>query len=508
MQIRLFNTLTKSVDPFEPLNGNEVRMYSCGPTVYDTAHIGNMRSFLCNDLLHRVLRTVGGYDVRWVMNITDIDDKTIRNSAIGSERWNDEMGKQTDDARENLRLLTRYYEDRFYADLASLHVMRENFAANPRATEFIPQMQTLIRDILAADFAYISDGSVYFNVASYRKQHPYGRLFHIDTENFREGVRIDADEYDRESVSDFVLWKGQKGAEPAWDFEVDGVNLLGRPGWHIECSAMAHDVLGLPIDIHTGGVDLRFPHHEDELAQCTAGYHVAEQSTFWVHNEFLEVDNRKMSKSLNNFYTIDDVVARGVDPLDLRFAMLATHYRSVYGFTFDSIEALSRGRRRIQEAIYDLHEPAPSSKPADVTTTTAGTSAATESDSDLEKLKFDHHVFRTEIFSCLADDLHTPTALATVYSTLNEIDIKSLDDKARRRMLDVLQLLNDVFAVWEFTTRPSVVVPDAIQQLANERWAARSARNWSESDRLREELRAQGWTVLDGKDDFTLQPND
>ncbi len=503
MQIRLFNTLTKSVDPFTPLNGNEVRMYSCGPTVYDAAHIGNMRSFLCNDLLQRVLRAVVGYDVRWVMNITDIDDKTIRNSAIGADKWVDAMGKQTDDARQNLRLLTLYYEEKFYADLEALHIMRSSFAANPRATDFIPQMQALILEILASGYAYVSDGSVYFNVASYGKKHPYGRLFHIDTENFREGVRIDADEYDRESVSDFVLWKGRKGAEPWWDFDVDGVSLPGRPGWHIECSAMAHDVLGLPIDIHTGGVDLRFPHHEDELAQCTAGYHVTEQSTFWVHNEFLEVDNRKMSKSLNNFYTLQDVIDRGIDPLDLRFAMLATHYRSVYGFTFDGIKALAQGRKRIQGAIYDLHEVRRISADEE---TVAKTDSKTPD--NVLVTSFDSAAFRAAVAERLADDLHTPTALATVYTTLNTVDVKTLDAPSRAAMLDVFRLLNDVFAVWVFTARPELEVPETIRALAQERWAARAARNWSESDRLREVLREHGWTMLDGKDAYTLQQND
>jgi len=492
--IRLFNTLTKSVDPFEPLNGNEVRMYSCGPTVYDVAHIGNMRSFLCNDLLQRVLRTVGGYDVRWVMNITDIDDKTIRDSAIGSEKWVDAMGAQTDDAQRNLSLLTLYYEEQFFADLATLGIMRSSFAANPRATAFIPQMQALIIDILQAGYGYVRDGSVYFNVGEYRKQNSYGRLFHIDTENFREGVRIDADEYDRESVSDFVLWKGRKGAEPWWDFDMNGESLPGRPGWHIECSAMAHDMLGLPIDIHTGGVDLRFPHHEDELAQCTAGYHVAEQSTFWVHNEFLEVDNRKMSKSLNNFYTLRDVIAKGIDPLDLRFAMLATHYRSVYGFTIDGIEALARGRKRIQEAIYDLYAVPVSSDSKNVDNT--------------EPTTFDSTSFAETLKERLADDLHTPTALATVYSTLNAVDVKTLDAPSKEALIEVFRMLNDVFAVWEFMPRPRIQVPDDVRALAEARWTARSSRNWAESDRLREVIREQGWTMLDGKESYTLQPHE
>ncbi|MBK7412106.1 MAG: cysteine--tRNA ligase [Candidatus Kapabacteria bacterium] len=484
MNIRLFNTLTKRIDAFSPLDPTRVRMYSCGPTVYDVAHIGNMRAFLLPDLLQRTLRVVGGFDVSWVMNITDIDDKTIRDSAVGSEKWRPEMGTQTTDALANLKMLTAFYAEEFHRDLASFNIVKDHFAAQPLATDYIPQMQALINDILAAGYAYASDGSVYFNVAAYAKDHAYGRLFAIDTEHFREGVRIDADEYDRESVSDFVLWKARKEGEPYWDYDVNGTNLPGRPGWHIECSAMSKDILGLPFDIHTGGVDLRFPHHEDELAQCTAGYHEHDQATFWVHNEFLEVEGKKMSKSLGNFYTMRDLVAKGIDPLDVRFAMLQAHYRTVYNFTFDGVKGASAARTKIQDYIYDVKERS---------TASSGSSALASE-------------LRTSVFTELADDLHTPKALAALFSFIGQHAASSLTPDEASSVLGVLAEINDVLAVFEIADRPVIVIPDDVASIAEQRWTARSAKDWAESDRLRAQLTALGWTMNDGKDSYTLEP--
>jgi cysteinyl-tRNA synthetase len=477
MRIHLYNTLTKQIEPFAPLRDNLVRMYSCGPTVYDTAHIGNMRAFLLPDTIQRVMRTVGGFEVRWVMNVTDIDDNTIRGSLPGSERWRAEMGAHTDDALANLRAYTRYFEGLFLADLDVFGIRRDDFFGNPRATEFIEPMQALILEIVKAGYAYVSDGSVYFNVAAYRTKHPYGRLFHIDVEHFREGVRIDADQYDRESVSDFVLWKGRKDGEPYWDFNVLDESVPGRPGWHIECSAMSKDLLDLPFDIHTGGVDLRFPHHEDELAQCTAGYHVPEQAAFWVHNEFLEVEGRKMSKSLGNFYTLRDLINKGIDPLDVRLTMLGSHYRSVLNFTFDGIKAASTTRKRVQDYIWDLRdraEPAPG-------------------------------MIIEPFEAALADDLHTPRALAELYTFIGDHPVASVSDTEAPLILGALQRANDVIGVWTFDTRPVVQVPEAVQVIAEVRWEARLAKNWAESDRLRDDLLAMGWVVKDGKDGYTLE---
>jgi len=484
MPISLYNTLTKSVDLFTPLNTEAVRMYSCGPTVYDVAHIGNLRAFVFDDVLQRMLRVVGGYEVRWVMNITDIDDKTIRDSAVGSAKWLPQMGEQTNDLRANLRAYTLYFEDQFKRDLAHVGIDLSHFHLMPRATAYIQSMQDLIRKIVDSGFGYVSDGSVYFNVAAYSKDHRYGQLFAIDVENFREGVRIDADEYDRESVSDFVLWKGRKGEEPSWDFEIDGQNLPGRPGWHIECSAMSKDILGpLPFDIHTGGVDLRFPHHEDELAQCCAGYHVREQARFWMHNEFLEVEGKKMSKSLGNFYTLRDLIQQGYDPLDVRLTLMLAHYRTVLNFTFDSLRAASTARGRVQNVIWDLLD-------------TVGGDASSVPTGKVP----------AEVAAPLANDINVPQAMAGMYQYLAAHAEAKNDPAHAREVLGALRAINDIFAVWSFEARPSVAIPENVRTLADQRWAARTAKDWAEADRLRTALTELGWTMKDGKDGYSLEP--
>jgi len=486
MQISLYNTLTRSVDPFTPADGTStVRMYSCGPTVYNVAHIGNMRAFLAADLLQRVLRAVGGYDVRWVMNITDIDDKTIRDSSPESDVWTSEIGDRSGNANADLRTFTTYWAHQFLTDITTLGIREDHFLALPRATDYITQMQQLVLDILSAGYAYVSDGSVYFNVGAYDADHTYGRLFKIDRENFREGVRIDADEYERESVSDFVLWKARKDDEPYWDLVVDGATLPGRPGWHLECSAMSHDLLGpLPFDIHTGGVDLRFPHHEDELAQCCAAWHVEDQARFWVHNEFLEVDGKKMSKSLGNFYTLRDLLVKGLDPMDIRFAMMGTHYRTVYNFTFDTVKAAAAARQKIQDYIWDLVE-----------RTGGFESFADEGPRELQS-----------VFTELANDLHTPKALAQLHTFINENDVADMDESRAAKVLYEFGVLQQVFGVWTAEPRPALEIPEDVLAVADERWQARTAKNWAEADRLRDELAAMGWSMKDGKDTYTLEP--
>lgn len=483
MKIKLFNSLRSQVEEFTPLKENVVRIYSCGPTVYNYAHIGNMRAFLFADLLQRTLTVVGGYDVKWVMNITDIDDKTIRDSSPGSGFWRDEMGKQSNDPHNNLKLFTDYYRKAFFEDISLLGINLSHFYCIPNATEYIPQMQELIRKIYNKGLAYVSDGSVYFDVNKYRDEDHYGKLFHIDFENFRAGVRIDADQYEREQVSDFALWKAAKPGEPSWDFELGGSNCLGRPGWHIECSAMEYDILGLPFDIHTGGIDLKFPHHEDEIAQSKAGYGI-EPTSYWCHNEFLEVEGQKMSKSLGNFFTLRDLLSKGIDPLDIRYLMLSAHYGSKLNFTFDGITSARKARLRVQEYIYQLHN--------DII-------EGSESP-DINSIK-------EEIMSGFANDLHTPKSLGALFTFLNKYPVERLSQPAKDDLKLLLRQFNDIFNVWGICPKPenSVEIPGMINELAEQRFQAKKEKNFELADQLRKKIQDCGWLIHDKKDSYELE---
>jgi cysteinyl-tRNA synthetase len=481
MKLKLYNSLSKQVEEFKPLENNEVRMYSCGPTVYNYAHIGNMRAFLFADLLQRVLKVVGNHSVRWVMNITNIDDKTIRDSANGSPAWNPGMGEQTNDPLQNLLLLTKFYEKSFLDDISKLGINPNDFYAMPKATDYIQQMQDLIRDIVSKGFAYISEGSVYFNVAEWKKQQTYGRLFHIDFENFRAGTRVDTDQYEREDVSDFVLWKMMKEGEPFWDFEIEGQNCPGRPGWHIECSSMEKELLDLPFDIHTGGIDLKFPHHEDEIAQSHAGYGI-DPTIMWCHNEFLEVEGKKMSKSEGNFFTLRDLMEKGIDPLDIRYSMLSSHYGSVLNFTFDGIKAGHKARFRIQEYIYKLHEKSDGSNSYNV--------------DDL----------KNQIYSELANDLHTPKALAHIFTFINSNPAENFDAETKQKLIELFSELNRVFEVWQISEKQEEIIdiPDEVKKLAEDRFNAKKEKNWALADELRKKIAEMGYTIKDSKDSYEI----
>lgn len=484
--IFLFNSLTRKIEKFEPLEDKLVRMYSCGPTVYNFAHIGNMRSFLFADLLQRVLKIVGGYKVRWVMNITNIDDKTIRDSAVGSDAWLPEMGRQTNNPMDNLRKFTEYYRKAFLEDIKRLGINIKDFYKMPKATEYIVQMQDLVRKIVEKGFGYIANGSVYFDISKWRQVDIYGKLYRVDFDKFKEGSRIDADSYEREEASDFALWKSRKPGEPYWEFRLNGINCDGRPGWHLECSVMEREILGLPFDIHTGGVDLKFPHHEDEIAQSKAGYGV-EPTAFWCHNEFLLVEGKKMSKSLGNFFTLRDLIARGVDPLDIRYLMFSTHYSTQLNFTFDGLNSARKARARIQDYIYDLFE-ASSIKPSGV---------------DIMALK-------DSIFKDLGYDLQVPKALATLFEFINEHPVNKFSQQDANNLLKLFRQLNKIFGVWRIEPRPkkTVEIPEEVIKLARERLEARKAKDFEKADLLREKISQLGFNILDTKEGYVLEPKE
>src|SRR5882672_5463906 len=330
--MHLYNTLTRSEELFEPGAGHTVRMYTCGLTVYARGHIGNFRTFICVDVLRRTLKYLLGYDVRQVMNFTDVDDRTI----LGAQK-----------AGVNLRAYTDQYIAMFREDARALGL--EQVEETPRATDEanLLAMADLIRALEKNGHTYVSDGSIYFKIST---MPAYGRLAHLDHDGMKPGARVDADTYAKEDARDFVLWKAAKPDEPTWDL----VDPPGRPGWHLECSAMALRLLGdPPIDIHAGGVDLIFPHHENEIAQ-SEGATGKPFSRFWVHVEYLIVDEQKMSKSLGNTYTIPDVVARGYRPSAVRYLLLSAHYRKQLNFTWESLGAAEAALRRLTDCLARL----------------------------------------------------------------------------------------------------------------------------------------------------------
>lgn len=481
MQIKLYNSLSKTIEEFIPINKDCISIYSCGPTVYNYVHIGNLRAFIFPDLLQKVLRNVADYKVDWVMNITDIDDKTIRDSKFGSENWDSKIGEQSQDNKANLAMLTNFYANEFLKDIDAIGIRSKDFKKMPRATEYIKEMQELINLISQNGYAYSAGASIYFNVSKWKDNDKYGKLKKIDFENFRSDERIDNDEYEKEEVSDFVLWKARKEDEPYWDFEFDGINHPGRPGWHLECSAMGKSILGLPFDIHTGGIDLKFPHHEDEIAQSKAGYGI-EPVNYWCHNAFLEVEGSKMSKSLGNFYTLRDLTNKNINPIDIRFSMLAAHYRSTYNFTFDDIESGKKGRLRVQEFIYQLLKIQKSNLVNDQ-----------NNKSNLKELVFMH----------LADDLHTPKALAALFKFVNTCNLENMSSNLATQILEDLKSINNIFDVWTFEEKQEQF-PNEIIELAEQRFKAKMDKNWSLADELRIKLTESGYQVKDSKDSYVL----
>jgi len=457
--MRLYNTLTRKIEDFTSLEPGKVAMYSCGPTVYDHIHIGNLSAFVAADTLRRVL-VASGYQVKHVMNFTDVDDKTIRRSR---ERYPD------DNPETALTKLTGDYKQIFLADMQAIgnDVQVVEFVD---ATASIDAMRELIRALYQDGFAYLADDGVYFSIEKYRASgKTYGQLLNLTTKN-TSSARINNDEYGKDSAHDFALWKTRKADEPAWDFELDGRNILGRPGWHVECSAMSAASLGQPFDIHTGGIDLIFPHHENEIAQSTAGRDNTVYAKYFVHNEHLLVDGRKMSKSLNNFYTLRDVQEKGFDPLAFRMAILQSHYRSQANFSWENLEAASN-RLASYRAMADLRFQPPVAN-------TNGLSVA------------EYDYFTERITIALQDDLNTPEAL-TILSTCAAGSPASAATDAFR---DFLTFIDCVLGL---NLNSSSDITDQQKQLIAEREAARQTKSWETSDKLRARLSEQGILIRD-----------
>ena len=465
-KLYLYNTLTRKKEEFKPIHtpvsdhpsqeGNDfIGLYTCGPTVYNYAHIGNLRAYIFADILARTLRyNFGEEKVKWVMNITDVDDKTIRDSKI----------KYPDlPPMEALQKFTKEFEDYFWQDMQELNIQKAGIKVT-RATEFINKMQELVERIVNAGYGYSKEGSVYFDVKKFSQNHKYGNLINLDIAGFKTGARIDADEYEKENVQDFVLWKGHKEGEPFWDFDLNGEKLPGRPGWHIECSAMGEAELGCPFDIHTGGVDLKFPHHENEIAQSVVGYNCEQPVNCWMHNEFLLVDGIKMSKRYNNFYTLREIEDK-FNPLVFRFLCLQTNYGKQMNFTWESLAAAEAGLEHLYNQKREL-----------------GTEIG----------KVDEG-YKEKFLEVINDDFNMPQSLAVIQDLLkSELDKK---DKLAT-VLDFDKVLGLEFS----KANKQENLPAIVQKLADNRESARKEKKFDESDRLRDEIEKLGYIVEDTKD--------
>ena len=455
MEMKVFNSLTRRVEPLEPLADNTIRLYTCGPTVYNFAHIGNFRAYTFEDILRRVIQ-FNGMKVKQVMNLTDVDDKTIRGANAAGVALTD---------------YTKTYKDAFFADLKVLNVQPAE--VYPAATDHIPEMIALVEKLVEKGVAYKSDdGSVYFAVTKFPG---YGKLAHIDFDHQRTGARCAADEYDKENVGDFALWKAWEESDGpvGWDSPWG----RGRPGWHIECSAMSMKYLGETFDLHTGGIDNLFPHHENEIAQAEAATGKEFVRT-WMHCAHLRVNGEKMSKSLGNFFTLRDLLDKGWTGREIRYVLVNAHYRQGLNFAFSALEDARKSLERIDRCVDALaarakDEPAPAFAQEALDAFTAAVN----------------------------DDLNTPKAFAALFELVRQTNASGTCSKA---VLDVFQKMDTVLGVIFFGKAAKAEVPAEVQALLDARAAARAAKNWAESDRLRDEIAAAGWTVKDSKDGQTV----
>ena len=459
MALRFFNTLSQQVEPFSPMDGNTVRMYTCGPTVYNYVHIGNLRTFTFQDILRRWLRT-RGYTLNHVMNITDVEDKIIRSAM---------------QEKKSIQEYTQVYEKAFLEDAALLRLQQPERLV--RATEHIPEMVQAIEQLASKGYTYQSDGSVYYRIAQFPG---YGKLSHLDFEGMRAGARVDVDEYDKDDARDFVLWKAKKDGEPAWDAPMGE----GRPGWHIECSVMAMKYLGETLDIHAGGIDLTFPHHENEIAQSEA-LTGKQFSRFWLHSEHLIVEGQKMSKSLGNFYTLRDLLAKDYAPEAIRYLLASVPYRKKLNFTFDGLRAAATAIERLRN--YKLR--------LDTGKFSPGKNEAIEQRTAAALQQFD---------TSLDDDLNTAEALAAIFEHVRDgnsaMDAGEFLAGNVEASAALFARFDSIFDVLNATVGATGISDEEVEMLIAERNAARKAKNFKRSDEIRNELTDRGIILEDTKD--------
>ncbi len=453
--LRLFNTLTRKQEIFTPLEPGKVKMYCCGPTVYNVVHIGNLRTFLWADLLRRYMQWKG-FAVTMVMNLTDVEDKIIRDAAT----------KGVD-----IFTFTAPYSEIFFRNLDTLRIRRADLY--PKATDHIDEMVAIIEKLAARGHTYVTDGSTYFKISTLPG---YGKLSQVQPSEQSAFSRVESDEYEKEDARDFVLWKSKKEGEPSWSTSLGE----GRPGWHIECSAMSMKYLGETFDIHTGAVDLIFPHHENEIAQ-SEGATGKPFVRYWVHGEHLVVEEQKMSKSAGNFFTLDDLVAQGASPLEIRYALMSVPYRTKLNFTRKSLDDAKSALQRLELFTIRLDEVPGGAGEGDGA---RGRELASK--------------FLSEFEQGMDDDLNTAAALGALFTLVR--DANTAADKGELTAADAKEIraaLDRVDTVLDIVRREKVVLDADVEAMIQARIDARKRRDFKESDRLRDELLALGIILED-----------
>jgi len=434
MALKLYNTLTRKKEIFKPIKKNTVSFYACGPTVYDRVHIGNLRTYVFEDILKKTLE-YNSYQVKYVMNITDVEDKII---------------KKMKDENKTLREVTQPYTDLFFKDIKELNIVEANHY--PKATEHIKEMIKLIEALLEKGVAYKgNDDSIYFDIKKFEN---YGALSRFEQKELKHGARIKTDEYNKENVGDFVLWKAISQNEPSWEAPFG----KGRPGWHIECSAMSSKYLGETFDIHAGAVDLIFPHHENEIAQSEAASG-KKFVNYWIEGEHLLVNNQKMAKSLQNFYTLEDIKKKNFSPLVFRYLILGTHYRSKLNFTWESLETAQNAYKRLKNIISEIKD-----------------------DKKINKK------YLEEFENNINDDLNMPQALAVLWNLIR-------DEKADGKY-KTIEKIDQIFSLNLFK-KDKLEIPQEIEKLAEEREQARKDKDWPKADQIRKQIEEKGYQIED-----------
>jgi len=450
MALKIYNTLTRKIETFKPIHKGQVNIYTCGPTVYDYAHIGNFRAYIAADILKRYFE-YKGFKVKHVMNITDVEDKIIKGSR--------EKGV-------SIKKFTQDFTKGFFEDIKILNIEPADFF--PKATETIKEMAHLVKVLLDKGIAYKGDdGSIYYSISKFKD---YGKFANINIKELKAGARVKQDEYEKEQASDFALWKAweEDDGNVFWETEVG----KGRPGWHIECSAISMKYLGKNFDIHTGGIDLVFPHHQNEIAQSEAA-NGKKFVNYWLHNEWLLVEGKKMSKSLGNFYTLRDLLEKGYEARAIRYLLMSTHYRQQLNFTFQGLEAAKNSITRINDFIFSLKN--------------------VKGKDDNKKIEGLIKKTKQKFESAMDNDLNVPKALAVIFDFIRGVNKEDISRNNAKGVISLVESFDKVFGILKKDEK----VPEGIKKLAEQREKARKEKDWEKADKIRDEIKKKGYVIED-----------